>query len=190
MQFIFKYFDQSLIDFDWYRRLSARWFRMRTKVLSEQSTEDTVEEDVPQQYEQWFSPVGDDDKKFPIISTGLLEALRKPVDSWLTDRTDENALVLTGEKGIGKTTALSRLIESLNESDPEVVIHCTTIPPKTTKQEDVYKLIGDLINIDLSEGPGVLARTDEERPPTVDALRQYVLVRQVLPKDQYQSGHQ
>jgi len=170
MQFIFKYFDQSLIDFDWYRRLSARWFRMRTKVLSEQSTEDTVEEDVPQQYEQWFSPVGDDDKKFPIISTGLLEALRKPVDSWLTDRTDENALVLTGEKGIGKTAALSRLIESLNESDPEVVIHCTTIPPKTTKQEDVYKLIGDLIDIDLSEGPGVLARTDEERPPTVVIL--------------------
>src|SRR5690554_7839052 len=97
---------------------------MLIKVLAQKSSEATVVADVPQQYEQLFSPVGNDDKKFPIISTGLLEALRKPVDSWLTDRTDENALVLTGEKGIGKTTALSRLIESLRSEERRVGKEC------------------------------------------------------------------
>lgn len=169
-QFFLQYIDQLLNDFDWYRRLSARWFRMRTKVLTDQDSEELADEDVPQQYERWFSPVGTDEKDFPVISTGLLEAICKPVDAWLSERTDENSLVVTGEKGIGKTAALSRLEKSLQESNPDVVIHRFSIPAKTTSKEAVYQLIGKQLGTDLSEGPGMLARTDAERSPTLVIL--------------------
>lgn len=167
LQFSLQYLDQLLIDFDWYRRLSARWFRMRTKVLADQDAEETIDEEVPQQYERWFSLEGNSEKDFPIIPTGLLEAIRKPVDAWLTDRTDENALVLTGEKGIGKTAALSRLEKAISKDHPDLCVHRLSVPAKTTNQEDVYQLIGDLIGTDLTDGPAVLARTDAERPPTL-----------------------
>jgi len=167
LQFLLQYIDQLLIDFDWYRSLSARWFRMRTKVLTDQDAEEKTDEEVPQQYERWFHPEGDSEKDFPVISTGLSEAIRKPVDAWLAERTDENALLVTGEKGIGKTAALSRLEKSISEDNPKVRVHRLTVPAKTTSQEAVYKLIGDLIDTDLSDGPAALARTDAERPPTL-----------------------
>ncbi len=167
LQFLLQYIDQLLTDFDWYRRLSARWFRMRTKVLTDQDAQETIDEEVPLQYERWFSHEGSSEKDFPVISTGLLEAIRKPVDAWLSDRTDENALVVTGEKGIGKTAALSRLEKSIGEEHPEVRVYRFSVPAKTTSQEDLYKLIGDLIETDLTEGPAMLARTDEKRPPTL-----------------------
>lgn len=170
LQFFMQYLDQLLIDFDWYRRLSARWFRMRTKVLTDEDTDKPVDEDVPQQYERWFSPVEDSENDFPVITTGLFEAILKPVDAWLTDLTDENALVVTGEKGIGKTAALLRLKQSLSDNNPEVIVHRFSVPAKTTNEEAVYQLIGDIIGTDLSEGPATLARTDEERPPTVVIL--------------------
>lgn len=170
IQFFLQYLDQLLIDFDWYRRLSARWFRMRTKVLTDQENEEAIDEDVPQQYERWFSPVGDSERDFPIITTGLMEAIRKPVDAWLSERTDENALVVTGEKGIGKTAALSRLQQALIEDNPELIVHRFSVPAKTTSPQAVHQLIGDQIGTDLSEGPAMLARTDEERPPTLVIL--------------------
>jgi hypothetical protein len=170
LQFLLQYVDQLFIDFDWYRSLSARWFRMRTKVLVDQDTEETSDEEVPQQYERWFRPEGDGEKDFPTISTGLSDAIRKPVDAWLAQRTDENSLIVTGEKGIGKTSALSRLEKAISEDNPKVRVHRIAVPAKTTSQEAVYKLIGDLIDADLSEGPAMLARTDAERAPTLVIL--------------------
>lgn len=167
LQFFMQYLDQLLIDFDWYRRLSARWFRMRTKVLTDEETDKPVDEDVPQQYERWFSPESDSDTNFPVISTGLLEAVRKPVDAWLNDRTYENSLVVTGENGIGKTASLSRLTLAISEDHPEVCVHHFSVPAKTTSEEAVYKLIGDLIDVDLTDDSAMLARTDIERPPTL-----------------------
>lgn len=167
LQFLLQYIDQVLTDFDWYRRLNARWFRMRTKVLADQDAPTNLDEDVPLQYERWFIPEGSAEHEFPVIPTGLLEAIRKPVDAWLNERTDENALVVTGEKGIGKTAALSRLKSSISKDYPQVQVLRLSVPAKTTNPDDLYKLIGDLLNTDLSQGPAMLARTDAERPPTL-----------------------
>lgn len=167
LQFLLQYLNQLFMDFDWYRRLSARWFRMRTKVLSDSDEETPNEEDVPQQYERWFSSQEMNASGFPIIPTGLLEAIHKPVNAWLNQRTDENALVVTGEKGIGKTAALSSLQQSLQETNSEVMSHRIAVPAKTTSKAAVHQLIGDVLGIDLVDDPATLAHTDEQRPPTL-----------------------
>ncbi|MDF1629849.1 MAG: ATP-binding protein [Alcanivoracaceae bacterium] len=168
--FVLQYLDMLLSDFDWYRSLSARWFRMRTKVLVEQDGEEISTEEVPQQYERWFTPEGDGEINFPVIDTGLMDAIRKPLDLWLDGRSDENALLVAGEKGIGKSAALARLEKFILKEKQDLVVHRLTIPAKTTSREAVYKLIGDLIGTDVSDGPSELARTDAERTPTIIML--------------------
>ncbi|MCC1497802.1 ATP-binding protein [Alcanivorax sp. 1008] len=168
--FVLQYLDMLLSDFDWYRSLSARWFRMRTKVLVEQDGEEISSEEVPQQYERWFTPEGDGEMDFPVIDTGLMDAMRKPLDLWLDGRSDENALLVAGEKGIGKSAALARLEKFIRKERPDLIVHRLTIPAKTTSREAVYKLIGDLIGTDVSDGPSELARTDAERTPTIIML--------------------
>ncbi len=168
--FVRQYLDQLLADFDWYRSLSARWFRMRTKSLVEHDAEEISTDEVCEQYERWFTPEGDGTSKLPVIDTGLLEAIRKPLDTWQKNHSDENTLLLTGEKGIGKSAALNRLEQYINEEMPDIQVHRITVPAKTTDKEAVYSLIGGTLGIDLTDGPAVLARTDEQRKPTVIML--------------------
>lgn len=168
--FVRQYLDQLLADFDWYRSLSARWFRMRTKSLVEQEEEEISTEEVCEQYERWFTPEGDGASKLPVIDTGLLEALRKPLDAWLKNHSAENTLLVTGEKGIGKSSALNRLEQYISKEMSDIVVHRITVPAKTTDKESVYQLIGGTLEVDLTDGPAVLARTDEQRKPTIIML--------------------
>lgn len=166
--FLREYLDQLLSDFDWYRSLSARWFRIRTKVVAEESDdEDTPPEEISEHYERWFTPEGDGKTKMPVIDTGLLTAIRKPVNAWLNDRTDENVLLITGEKGMGKSAALTRLQDQIGKEFPDVVLQRVTVPAKTSSREAVYQLIGELLDTDMQEGPVALARSDEKRQPTI-----------------------
>jgi hypothetical protein len=165
-----QYLDQLLSDFDWYRSLSARWFRMRTQAQVEQEDGEIEEEEICEQYEQWFTAEGPDGARLPSIDTGLLQAMRKPVDAWYNDRTDENTLLITGEKGIGKSAALDRLNDHIGKELAEVHVHRIRVPPKTTRREAVYQMVGELLGIDITDGPRALAQADEARPPTVVML--------------------
>ena len=165
--FLRKYLDQLLSDFDWYRSLSARWFRIRTRVIAEDDADEEVEtEEISEQYERWFTAEGDGETKMPVIDTGLLTAMRKPVNAWLNDRTDENALLITGEKGIGKSAALGRLQAQVGKEFPDIAVQRITVPAKTCSREAVYQLIAEVLDWYMQEGPVALARSDETRQPT------------------------
>ncbi|MFN3713338.1 MAG: ATP-binding protein [Alcanivoracaceae bacterium] len=165
-----QYLDQLLSDFDWYRSLSARWFRMRTQSQVEQEDGEIAEEEICEQYEQWFTAEGPDEVRLPSIDTGLLHAMRKPVDAWYNDRTDENTLLITGEKGIGKSAALARLDEHIGKEFTEVHTHRIRVPVKNTRRESVYQMVGELLGIDMTDGPRALVQTDNARHPTVIML--------------------
>ncbi|PKM21650.1 MAG: hypothetical protein CVV10_08295 [Gammaproteobacteria bacterium HGW-Gammaproteobacteria-14] len=168
--FLREYLDQLLSDFDWYRSLSARWFRIRTKSLVETEDDEVALDEICEQYERWFASSDNADDTLPAIDTGLMPAIRKPFDAWMNERTDENVLLITGEKGMGKSAALSRLHKQLNKDMPEVHIERISVPPKTTARADVYAMIGDMLGIDMQDGPAALARSDESREPTVIML--------------------
>ena len=164
--FLREYLNQLLSDFDWYRSLSARWFRIRTQVVAEEEDEQD-DDQVSAQYERWFSSEGDGVTTLPVIDTGLVNALLKPVNAWLRDRTDENVLLVSGEKGMGKSAALRRLADQIGRDHDDIVLRQLTIPAKTTSREAVYQLIGDALECSLDEGPAALARSDVQRPPTI-----------------------
>jgi hypothetical protein len=168
--FVRQYLDQLLADFDWYRSLSARWFRMRTQSQIVHDESEMSTEEVCEQYERWFSAAGPDNTKLPTIDTGLLPAMTKTLNAWHAERTDENTLLITGEKGIGKSAALQTLAQHIGKEMDDVVVHRIAVPAKTISREAVFTLIGDLLELDMGDGPKALALADESREPTVIML--------------------
>lgn len=164
--FVRDFIAQLLSDFSWYKRLNARWFRIRTKHQLEEEQNTNVD-DVSEDYQRWFRHSDDDELELPIIDTGLQLAMRKQFDTWLAEDTEENALLITGEKGIGKSSALRRLGRSLQKEHDDLQVHRIRVPAKTTQPADVYALIGHALARDLSDGPIALAKADDELPPTV-----------------------
>ena len=158
------FFHRLLIDFDWYRKISARWFKMRVGTQEDDSEESRQ---IVEDYRSWFIR---DDNDLPYIESGLYTALRKPLDRWLNEKSDENALLVTGERGIGKSRSLHKLKKVLQEENAQLKVIYANVPAKTCAPEQVLTLVGDCLQTDLSEGPGALVHADESREPTVIML--------------------
>lgn len=164
--FALAFCHRLLIDFGWYRKLAARLFKMRVGAKEDANEDDGNAVRVSEEYSGWFVDVLDD-RELPYIESGLLTALRKPVDRWLMEKSEENSLLLTGERGLGKSSALHKLKESLGEENPELNVFYCSVPSKTCSPESVLELIGRQLGTDISSGPGALVHSDQERQPTV-----------------------
>lgn len=169
LAFVFNFFDKLMSEADWYRSLTARWFRMRVQG-SEENEEDTASTTpVAEDYNLWFNG-SNENQELPYIESGLLPALRKPLDLWLAEHTEENTLLLTGERGIGKSHVLEKLKKVLAGEHPDLQIRHASVPAKTLSPESVQQLVGQLLDTDLSAGPAELASTDAERQATLVIL--------------------
>ena len=158
-----------LQDFDWYKRLSARWFWLRTRYQLEQQ-EDNEDYVINEEYSRWFECDEIDGKSMPIIDTGLSRAIGKTIDSWMDDRVNENTLVLTGEKGMGKSMVLRMLEKELLETHDDLRILRKSIGRKTTSAAQIRSLLSDLLELDIQHSIEPLAQADEKLTPTVIIL--------------------
>jgi AAA domain-containing protein len=163
--FILAFLHKILIDFGWYRKVTARWFKLRVQG----SETDDIDAEIATDYSCWFADQFDD-KELPYIDTGLLAAMRKPIDRWLEEHTEENSLLVSGERGIGKSSALEKLQAAYTEENASLLIQHVSVPPKTTTPEAVRQLIGNILDTDISEGPAALVTSDEARKPTLIIL--------------------
>ncbi len=156
---------RALIDFDWYRRLSARGFLLRAS--PQEAEENTVPESVElPDYRCWFGEFASG-REIPLINNSALEDAKKELAPWLEHHSEENSLLLSGERGSGKTTLLQRLGEWLQEGEHAVEVRQITIPPKTLSAAALNQLVEEALAVDLEPGPSALVRTDEDRTPTV-----------------------
>jgi len=165
--FLQAFIAQLLVEFTWYQKLNARWFRMKNTV-ADNGEEDDQGECTDDNYLRWFNAGNDWD--YPIIDTGLSAAIRKNFDAWDAERSDDNVMLITGEPGIGKKSAAKRFANALQNENREVQIRQLDVPAKTTNAADIYHLIGDALEIDLSAGPAALAAQDEQLQPTLIIL--------------------
>ncbi|BAP15459.1 hypothetical protein AS19_26080 [Alcanivorax sp. NBRC 101098] len=172
VSFLVGFVDRVLADFDWYMRLKARWFRFRANVATDEDDGGNSEEPVAQSYERWFAPaLPDDVNKPPFIDTGLVAAIEKSIQRWHEDKTDENALVVSGEKGCGKSVSLGKLDKVLEKSCESLNTLHLKVPAKTCTPEAIHQLIGDALGTDLiNDGPAALVKDDEHRQPTLVVL--------------------
>jgi len=162
------FFHRLLIDFDWYRKLTARWFKMRVSSRDDADADKDLRQ-VAENYSSWFAD-SHAERELPYIESGLFSAIRKPLDRWLEEKSDENALLLTGERGIGKSSALRKLEKTLAEKNPDLKVSYCQVPAKTCAPESVLSLVGRCLDTDLSNGAGMLVDSDDARQPTVVIL--------------------
>lgn len=166
--FTLRFLHRLFIEFDWYRKLTARWFKLLSQAGEEETTELSAE--APEEYARWFRDETAARQELPHIDTGLQAALRKPLRRWLQEHTEENSLLLTGERGIGKSAALDRLAATLAEEMPELQVRRARVPAKTCRPDAVRALVGELLGMSLDGGPATLEETDAEHPPTLVIL--------------------
>ncbi|MDX1804287.1 MAG: ATP-binding protein [Alcanivorax sp.] len=169
--FALGFVDRMLADFDWYLRLKARWFRLRTRVSSDEPAQEPPESPEDSRYERWFDAGLPEGSDTPIIDTGLVSAMEKHIQRWHEDKTDENALVVTGEKGCGKSLSLGKLEKALHDSCQDLNILRLPVPARTCTPQAINQLIGEALQLDLNEdGPAALVNSDAERRPTLVVL--------------------
>src|SRR5690606_24579050 len=168
LAFVLDFLNKLMFDVDWYRSLTARWSKMRVQTSEEEET-NQAGNGIADEYSAWFSETPQDTDP-PYIESGLLTALRKPLDRWIEESTEENTLLLTGERGIGKSRVLEKLKSTLAEQQPDLLIRHASVPAKTLTAASTFQLVGRLLDCDLSEGPAALVSGDKERQPTLVIL--------------------
>ncbi|TPD53990.1 MAG: hypothetical protein C9355_10760 [Thalassolituus maritimus] len=161
------FLEQLLGEFAWYQRLSARWFRMRNQ-LQEDAEEAEVAECTDENYLRWFESYGE--AEYPIINTGLSDVFQRYYSAWIADRGDDNVLLMTGEPGIGKKSAVKRFCKEIAAGSQEVRISMLDIPARTLDANTLFGLVGEQIGVDLADGPVALANANEALEPTVLVL--------------------
>ncbi len=153
---------RGLIDFDWYRRISARSFALRSQVTQEASSADG--EDL-EQYRKWFG-ASRDEQKLPFINVELLTRLQDSVRHWRDHASEENSLLIQGARGAGKSTLLERL-GNWAEVDQGLRVCRVQVPAKTISADQVTEMLGVALGVNLSAGPSALVATEADREPTV-----------------------
>lgn len=173
------FMHKALFTYDWYRRLFARSFKLRVAAVEAEQEEVVSDARAFAGYAQWFT--NDDPVSVPFIDSGLYAQLRKSLDPWLEDAANDNALLLTGPDGAGKSTVLHRLCQELSVQHPELQQCVLRIDGKITTAKGVLDLVGWALGSDLSEGPSALVHSDSGRQRTLMVIddAQNLFLRQV-----------
>ena len=173
VSFLVGFVDRVLVDFDWYMSFKARWFRLRTRIATDEDVEQPQDsnEKVEVHYERWFAQDVPEGSKLPFIDTGLVAAMEKSIQRWHDNKSDENSLVVAGEKGSGKSMSIHKLERALETSCKDLNIIDIKVPARTTQPAEILDLIGKTLEVDLSEqGTAALVKSDEARKPTLVVL--------------------
>ncbi len=164
MAMLLFFLHKGLVDFDWYRKLMARSFKLRSMA----SEEEAIESDAAAlaEYRRWFDDTVED-TPLPFIGIDAAQRLQRHLSTWLAETTEENSLLISGERGSGKTTLLGKARDWLagQENPPEV--HHLQVPAKTADPAAVAALLEPVLGVTLAEGPAQLVRSDQTRQPTV-----------------------
>ncbi len=162
------FLHKALFDYDWYRRLFARSFKLRAAATESAQAQGEPDAQALEGYQHWF--LESDNEQIPFIDSGLYSHVRKGVDHWLADKSSENSLLLTGPRGAGKSTVLQQLLLELAEEPDALQVRLCEVPGKLCTRDEVLTLLGDALQCDLTAGPPALVHTDAERQPTLIIL--------------------
>lgn len=160
-----RFLHRLLLDFDGYRKLAARWFKLLSRQLEEKAGATGA---LSPLYSDWFRPAAAVD--LPHIDTGLMQAIHRPLQRWLEAHSEENSLLLTGEHGIGKSCALAHLQARLREEHPALVLREARVPARTITPDTVLALVESLLELPAGTGLDGLVAADAARPPTLVVL--------------------
>lgn len=160
-----RFTHNQLLGVDGYRKLAARWFKLMNQPVEEEAA---VAGPLPPHYADWFQATPQAD--LPRIDTGLVSAMARPVARWLEARTEENSLLLTGERGIGKSTGIGQLLAALGEDHPDLLLRSAAVPARTVTPQAVMAMVVGLLDLPPNASLDDIIAGDEARAPTLVVL--------------------
>ncbi|TGD74164.1 ATP-binding protein [Mangrovimicrobium sediminis] len=160
------FLHKGLVDFDWYRKLMARSFMLRSTGVEEEGAAESDPAALAD-YQRWFGDRLEEDSAPPFINVDVLQLMQKRMTAWLAEHTDENSILLSGERGSGKTTVIERLQGWLADLEEPLQVHYVNVPAKSASPEAVAALLQPVLEVPLVDGPAELVKSDAERTPTV-----------------------
>ncbi len=162
------FLHKGLVDFDWYRMLMARSFRLRSGQVEEEASAHS-DESALADYQRWFEETLEDGET-PFINTDVAERLEATLGKWVNETSEENSLLLSGEHGSGKSTVLQKVLASIREKAEGVDLTYLEVPAKCIDPAAIAALLEPALGVSLADGPGELVKSDSERKPAIVVL--------------------
>ncbi len=150
-----------LEKFDFVKKVTAQIFKKRLE-SSENLTEETTQ-NLPEDYVAHFKMGIDEDTAiFVNPENEVLQKVKKIIESWRDDKSEENSMAIVGETGIGKTTILSMIARNFNTLKVAKVV----MKKRVSSEKDFYNFIFKTLGI---EGEGIvsLIKHDKDAPKTL-----------------------
>ena len=169
---IFYYLWTGLLDFlqefEFVKKISAQVFRKKLEGNQRENYTWKLE-DIPEDYLGHFSFAPPEDESTIVnVEKGSIFKVKKAVDAWANEESEESLLALVGEKGAGKSTLASLLCKSYSE---KLVVKRAVVPAKLTSKKGVYKFVQEFLELNNPiDHPGTLVNETENMPKTLLVL--------------------
>ncbi len=109
-----------LEQFEWFKKISAEIFRKKIEGLQkEDPTQTPKNQALPKEYTKLFTNSDSLEKpydKFSQQQKEIFSSIKDHVKSWSNSNSDDHVIALKGERGIGKTHLLKKLLSTENEN--------------------------------------------------------------------------
>ena len=139
---IFNFFIKLTEDFEVSKKISANLFKKQIENIE-------VEEDyaeIPSSYRELFSlNSSDSDADYVKSASGIEDQIIAQINDWREDHRDEHSAIFFGDKGVGKTTLIHFIQNSLNAEEGVETVYLK-IPSKTTSVEAIKEFLRPYCN--------------------------------------------
>lgn len=134
---------KKLSTLDFVKWINSEVFKKRL----EQSADLTKEEsNVPQEYIRYFDfRNGVENENYVLTANSPENNIVESFHAWRNKKSDDDAIILHGNRGLGKSTLASHISEKLKDFS----IHHFIVPPKTTQTVNFYSLLSKGIGVEI-----------------------------------------
>lgn len=146
---VFDFFISLTENFEISKKISANLFK---KQIEKIEAEEGADGKIPAAYKEQFSLKSlSSDDEYVENSQGLEDKIDKEIQEWVKDCHDEHSVVIYGDKGIGKTTFLKKLVTNI-ELDENLEAKYVKMPSKTTSKQEMYQFIHSIFSDEPFDG--------------------------------------
>ncbi|PIK15142.1 ATP-binding protein [Halobacteriovorax sp. JY17] len=142
------------------KKISANLFK---KQIESVEVEDGADVKIPVEYKEKFSFHSlEVDDHYVDHTKEVEESICKEVSEWVEGKSEEHSVVVYGDKGIGKTTLLKKVIQDLRgEYNEDLEYIYTKVPAKTIDKDKVHRFIETSLGFE-EEGSFDLYKLDKQ----------------------------
>jgi hypothetical protein len=140
---LFDLFISYTENFEISKKISANLFKKQIENIEAQEGAD---DQIPATYKEQFALSSLEEKEEYVLSAdNVEESIEFEINEWLQEKSEEHSLVVYGDKGIGKTTLLKYVTNSIKtKSESELEVKYVKMPSKTLTKEKLIDFLSEV----------------------------------------------